>query len=344
MNKSVSPFFLRRTILGHLSEKRISGFRGGKHASGRVRYGFGERSRLAQSWRVLRPSGAIDRPDTKTRTRGLTTAGVRCDIGRVAGFVPAARRFPGLAEFTQANLMPKVYLIEPYRFNPIPRYRIPMLNKPLRTGRGKGNKDRPSRQSQHEDRVEGYPSGHILSKQNTCLADRRGSVHVAIVESAARFNDLAEIEETYETHLIPRRSITRKEHIKLFPIFPDADRKVDLKFRQAERDDKGNLVGKSKHNLGKWDAKLGCSMISGSNVRQVGGGRKITTLLTTSNTTKTLDKITGDDVSGLNLKRQRSKSKRIGFDADANFVRQSTPKLQGERVYSADDPVINPKD
>lgn len=116
-----------------------------------------------------------------------------------------------------------------------------MITKPvMRTGRGK-NASRPSRSKEREDtRVTGYPSGHVLSVQNTCLVDKRGTQHISQVENAMKGFDCAEIGETVEEHLIPRKSITKREHLKLFPA--KSIEVIDLRVRIAAKDDKGNVV------------------------------------------------------------------------------------------------------
>lgn len=201
--------------------------------------------------------------------------------------------------------------------------------KPIRTGRGKGNPNRASKATTHtnrsDERIEGYPAGHILSKQNDCLIDRRGSHHRTAVESAALRCYGSEIfDESVETHIVPRQSTTLNQHLQIIPAVQFDT--VDLRYRQLEKttDDKGNTVI-VRDALGK------LKMVSGTNKRALNGKfvKDSRNLLNTGNPFA--------DAS-LKLKRMRSRSKRIGYDLDVNFdqPKQNVGKT-GEIVLSSED-------
>ena len=172
-----------------------------------------------------------------------------------------------------------------------------------------------------------------------------GATFTAIGIDKAKFNEHTSVEETIEDHLIPRKSTTTKQGLRLFS--RSVIDSVELKTRQAEKIDQqfcpkencGEVIPTKYDSLNNLVTYTFCPKCRARLVsRKILSGKMIEgsdiKILKLSDTTLLDKSKPSADLSRLN--RLQSKSKRIEYNID----RDSVDLHQGEDKIQPDKPTI----
>ena len=95
-----------------------------------------------------------------------------------------------------------------------------------------GNPERPANQSEIDDRPTALRKGYPLRPS-------RPTDSMILAESVARSNDHSDIAETVEAHLLPRKSLSAKLHLRILP----QDLEVEARtIKRTQTTKQGDLV------------------------------------------------------------------------------------------------------